>query len=204
MRKLQRPRTELPSQGFLAPSLCNPSRIASLRVFLAISTVFSSASRARHGRPQPSKHRPRLSSPNAAAASRPLTRKKPTAAEPALRLPRNQLAPPAPKPPNWPANDPPGPASVVWDSHGLAVAATNSSLAQILKEVSVDTGVKIEGFSRDERIFGTYGPGPARDVLSQLLDGTNYDVLMIGDQGQGTPRQVVLTLRPAQRPQATT
>jgi hypothetical protein len=45
----------------------------------------------------------------------------------------------------------------------------------------------------DQRVFGTYGPGPARDVLSQLLDGSGYDVLMIGDRGQGTPRRVVLS-----------
>jgi hypothetical protein len=105
--------------------------------------------------------------------------------------------PPAPPPPDWPANDHPSPASVVWDSHGLLVVASNSSLDQILKEVSLDTGVKVEGMSQDERIFGTYGPGPARDVLSQLLDGSNYDVLMIGDLGKGTPRQVVLTFRSA-------
>ena len=47
----------------------------------------------------------------------------------------------------------------------------------------------------DERIFGTYGPGPARDVLSQLLDGSGYNVLMVGDRGAGTPRRIVLTIR---------
>ncbi len=50
---------------------------------------------------------------------------------------------------------------------------------------------------QDQRIFGAYGPGPARDVLSQLLDGSGYNVLMIGDQGQGTPRRIVLSARPA-------
>jgi hypothetical protein len=122
--------------------------------------------------------------------------KKPAAAQPAAQAAAQPVpppAPPAPKPPNWPANDPPAPASVVWDSHGLSVVASNSSLAQILKEVSVDTGVKIEGFTSDERIFGSYGPAPASNVLSQLLDGSTYDVLIVGDQGQGTPRRVVLT-----------
>ena len=82
---------------------------------------------------------------------------------------------------------------MVWDSHGLFMVPPTPAWTQILKD----------GFAQDrrqggrhepgQRIFGTYGPGPARDVLSQLLDGTNYDVLMVGDQGQGTPRQVVLT-----------
>ena len=103
--------------------------------------------------------------------------------------------PAAPKPPDWPANDAPSPATVVWDSHGLQVTATNSSLKQILNEVSVDTGTKIEGFGQDERIFGSYGPGAPGDVISQLLDGSNYDVLIIGGQHGGTPQRVVLTAR---------
>ncbi len=84
---------------------------------------------------------------------------------------------------------------MVWDSHGLLIAASNSSLAQILKEVATDTGAKVEGMDTDQRVFGTYGPGSARDVLSQLLDGSGYNVLMIGDRGQGTPRRIVLSIR---------
>jgi hypothetical protein len=102
-----------------------------------------------------------------------------------------------PKPPDWPANNQPTEASVVWDSHGLRIVATNSSLAQILKDVTAKTGATLEGMGKDERIFGTYGPGPALDVLSLLLDGSGYNVLLIGDQGQGTPRRIVLSARPA-------
>jgi hypothetical protein len=102
-----------------------------------------------------------------------------------------------PKPPDWPADNQPSEATVVWDSHGLRIEASNSSLAQILKDVSAKTGAKLEGMGQDERIFGAYGPGPARDVLFQLLDGSGYNVLMIGDQGQGTPRRIVLSVRPA-------
>lgn len=105
------------------------------------------------------------------------------------------VKPPAPKPPNWPANDRPANASVVWDSHGLRIDAENSSLAQILKDVSTATGAKLEGFSSDERVFGAYGPGKARDVLSQLLEGSGYNLLMMGDLGQGAPRQIVLSSR---------
>ncbi len=107
-------------------------------------------------------------------------------------------APVLPPPPDWPANDQPAAASVVYDSRGLLVVASNSSLAQILKEVSIDTGAKLEGMSADphsmdERIYGTYGPGSARDVLNQLLDGSGFNVLLIGDRGQGTPRRIVLS-----------
>lgn len=103
--------------------------------------------------------------------------------------------PPAPETPKWPVNQKPDPASVVWDSHGLRIDAANSSLQQILDDISSTTGAKVEGMDKDERVFGSYGPGQARDVLSQLLEGSGYNVLMIGDQGQGTPRQIVLSVR---------
>ena len=99
--------------------------------------------------------------------------------------------------PKWPINDKPGRATVTWDSHGLAVTAANSSLQQIVRDICTATGSKIEGLNKDERVFGEYGPGQARDVLSQLLQGAGYNVIMVGDQGQGAPRQILLSTRRA-------
>jgi hypothetical protein len=79
----------------------------------------------------------------------------------------------------------------------LRIDAANSSLAQILHDVSTATGTQVEGFATDQRVFGSYGPGEARDVLAQLLQGSGYNLLMIGDQGQGTPRQILLSSRNA-------
>jgi hypothetical protein len=107
------------------------------------------------------------------------------------------VATPEPELPKWPANEKPVPAAITWDSHGLRVDAANSSLAQILSDVATATGTKVEGFDADERVFGAYGPGPARDVISQLLQGSGYNVLMVGDQGEGTPREIVLSSRSA-------
>jgi hypothetical protein len=104
--------------------------------------------------------------------------------------------PEAPKP-NWPVNDKPVPAKVTWDMRGLTIEANNSSLNEILTDVAAATGAKVDGKAGDERVFGSYGPGSARDVVSQLLDGTPYNVMMVGDQGEGTPRQIVLSNRPA-------
>jgi hypothetical protein len=112
------------------------------------------------------------------------------AAQPAPAATPTPAAPPAP---NWPANDKPAAASVVWDSQGLRIEATNSSLSQILKEIATKTGATLEGLGADQRVFGAFGPGPARDVISQLLYGSGYNVLMVGDQGQGTPRRIVLS-----------
>lgn len=110
--------------------------------------------------------------------------------------------PPTPPLPNWPVNDKPSPASVVWDSSGLRINASNSSLQQILSEVSTDTGSKVEGSVMDQRVYGSYGPGQPRDVLSQLLQGSGYNVLLAGDIGHGTPREIVLTPRQSGTPGA--
>jgi hypothetical protein len=124
-----------------------------------------------------------------------------TEAAPQQTAPVAIPAPPVPEAPKWPVNEKADPAAVVWDSHGLRIDAANSSLHQIMNDVSTATGAKVEGLGTDERVFGSYGPGRARDVLSQLLEGSGYNVLMIGDQGQGTPRQIVLSARIAAGPQ---
>jgi len=103
--------------------------------------------------------------------------------------------PKAPEPPKWPAIEDAAPASVVWDSQGLRIDASNSSLHQILKDVETATGAEVVGMGDDQRVFGAYGPGLARDVLYQLLQGSGYNVLMVGDLGKGAPRQIVLSSR---------
>jgi len=106
-------------------------------------------------------------------------------------------SPSGPAGPLWPANEKPLEAAVTWDSHGLYINAANSSLQQILKDVATVTGATVEGLDADERIFGSYGPGKAHEVLTQLLHGTSYNVIMIGDQGEGTPREILLSSRHA-------
>lgn len=105
------------------------------------------------------------------------------------------VAPLAPPDPHWPVREQPSPARVQWDSRGLRIEAQNSSLIQILEAVATATGMKVEGLGDDQRIFGNYGPGPAREVLLKLFEGSGYNLLMIGEQGSGTPRQIQLTSR---------
>jgi hypothetical protein len=109
--------------------------------------------------------------------------------------------PPALPAPIWPANQSPNQAKVSWDSRGLEIEASNSSLDQILHQVAAETGARLEGLTQDERIFGVYGPGPARDVLSKLLDGSGYNVLIVGRRDADVPLEVVLTLSSPPSPQ---
>jgi hypothetical protein len=108
----------------------------------------------------------------------------------------NAQQPPVAAQPTAPLNlmdQPAIPATVVHHDDVLAVSANNSSLTQILHQVARETGMQIDGLSGDERVFGSFGPGNPRDVLVSLLNGTSYNVLMIGDLANGAPRQLLLT-----------
>lgn len=111
------------------------------------------------------------------------------------------LPPAAPPLPQWPVNDPAQQATVTWTAQGLSIVARNSSLRQILDAIQSQIGVKIQGMNKDERVFGIYGPGQPGEVLSQLLQGTDYNLLMVGSQKNGAPSQILLSEKPAGGPQ---
>jgi hypothetical protein len=107
------------------------------------------------------------------------------------------IAEPAPPPPPTVApslfQQPPVPATVTTGNNELSVKADNSSLAQILHQVSSKTGMKLDGLGGDERVFGSFGPGAPREVITSLLNGTSYNVMMVGDLPNGAPRELLLT-----------
>ena len=108
-------------------------------------------------------------------------------------------AEPAPPPPPTVApslfQEPAVPATVTTGNNELTVKADNSSLAQILHQVSSETGMKLDGLGGDERVFGSFGPGAPREVLNALLNGTSYNVMMVGDLPNGAPRELLLSSR---------
>lgn len=110
-----------------------------------------------------------------------------------------EAAPETPAPTGTPRNSllqqAPQPAEISILPHSLAIKANNSALSAILHEISSSTGMKIDGLGNDERVFGNYGPGDAREVLLALLQGSGYNVLMVGDVTGGAPRQLSLTQR---------
>lgn len=90
------------------------------------------------------------------------------------------------------------PATVTATNNELTVKADNSSLSQILHQVSSAMGMKLDGLGGDERVFGSFGPGAPREVLTALLDGTSYNVMMVGDLPNGAPREFLLSHRGAE------
>ncbi len=97
-------------------------------------------------------------------------------------------------------DQPAQPAKVDLAAGKLTIKADNSSLSAILQQVSTSAGMTVDGLSKDERVFGTYGPGDPREILSSLLDGSGYNVVMFGKTTLGTPSQLALSTRGAALP----
>ena len=116
-------------------------------------------------------------------------------APPAAVTPPQSPAPPiAAMPPQHPAQQTAKRAQVDFTSSQLTVTADNSSLNQILREISRLTGMKITGGVTDERVYGTYGPADTSTILSALLKGTGSNMLLIFDERQA-PQVLVLSPR---------
>lgn len=127
-----------------------------------------------------------------AAQSRPAPQAKPAAGTPAT-LP---ATPPTtvPELPPTPAQLPAHQADVTYANGVLSVSASNSSLNQILHDISRQTGMKITGGVVDERVFGQYGPSSASQVLATLLDGTGSNMFLV-QSGGPAPAELILTPR---------
>jgi hypothetical protein len=110
-------------------------------------------------------------------------------------LPATQPTTPEPPPvPLTPAQQPAKRAQVTFADGMLSVSAENSSLNQILRQIASDTGMKITGGVRDERVFGQYGPAAPAQILSELLDGTGSNMILVqGDND--TLAELILTPR---------
>ena len=109
----------------------------------------------------------------------------PTAAQPAASVPATAAAAAQPAAHR---------AQVVYSGGQLTIIADDSSLNQILRDVSRQTGMKITGGVADQRVFGKVGPGAPAEILSGLLDGTGSNMLL-RENSAHTPVELVLTPR---------
>jgi hypothetical protein len=91
-------------------------------------------------------------------------------------------AQPAPTvPPPTLAQQPASPPQVSFKGGQLTISAQNSTLGDILKAVRTQTGATIDlPGTASERVVGHFGPGPARDVLTALLNGSHFNYLILG------------------------
>lgn len=92
---------------------------------------------------------------------------------------------------------PPQPPTVTLKEGRLTVTAENSDLGAILDDVAKLSGMQVDGTDAGAHVFGVYGPGNPRQVLTELLDGLGYNFMMVGDTTAGMPRELLLTAKSA-------
>ena len=103
---------------------------------------------------------------------------------PVQALPLDSIAPVAPQ--------------VSYQNAQLTIVAPNSTLGDILRAVRKQTGAEIDVPSAPERVVTHLGPGPAREVLAELLNGSRFNYVLLGspaDDAQLT--RVVLVAKSA-------
>jgi len=70
---------------------------------------------------------------------------------------------------------------VTFDNGQLTIVAQNSTLGDILRAVRAKTGATVEvPGNATERVVAKIGPGPAREVLASLLNGSHFNYVMLG------------------------
>ncbi len=116
---------------------------------------------------------------NAAAASKHKHAKAPAKQEEPAPVP----APVEPPPPAELTLEqmPAVPPRVTYQNSQLTIVAKNSTLGDILRAVKAQTGASIEfPPNANSRVVADLGPGPSRDVLATLLNGTLFNYVLLG------------------------
>jgi hypothetical protein len=84
---------------------------------------------------------------------------------------------------------------VEFRNHQLRIDAENATLRDTLKAISARTGAEVQfpAVELGERIFVHLGPGSARDVITQLLNGSqfNYVILSLASDPGGITRLIL-------------
>jgi hypothetical protein len=79
------------------------------------------------------------------------------------------------------AQMPASPPRVAFSDGQLTITAENSTLGDILRGVRSQTGASVDvPGNATERVVGQFGPGPARDVLAALLNGSHFNYVLLG------------------------
>jgi hypothetical protein len=103
-----------------------------------------------------------------------------------------------PTAPQAPLDMPPQAPRVNYVNGQLTIRAENSTLADVLNAVRARTGTPIDvpPSAMTDRVAVHLGPAPPREVLSALLDGSNFNYVILGsEQNPESVQRVVLTPR---------
>jgi hypothetical protein len=89
------------------------------------------------------------------------------------------------------------PPVVTYLNGKLTIVAKNSMLSDILTAVGEKTGAAIDvPDGATERVVSELGPGPARDVVAALLNGSHFNYVMVGTEtNPNSVARVILTAK---------
>jgi len=105
------------------------------------------------------------------------------------------------------------PPQVSFANNELTIVAPNSTLADILRAVRKQTGAEIEIPSAPERVVTHLGPGPAREIVAELLNGSRFNYVLLGSPSDQTaltrvvlvaksgPQEITPNAPPSSQPQ---
>jgi hypothetical protein len=103
------------------------------------------------------------------------------------------LPPPLPSGPQGPVPQVPLDAipavapQVSYQDGLLTIIAPNSTLADVLRSVRKHTAADIEiPTTATERVVTRLGPGPAREVMAELLNGSHFNYILLGSAEDAT------------------
>src|SRR3984885_11044178 len=103
------------------------------------------------------------------------------------KVKKQELPPPLPSGPRGPVPQIPLDAipavapEVTYQGGQLTIVAPNSTLGDILRGVRKHTPADIEiPANASERVVTRLGPGPAREVVAELLNGSRFNYILLG------------------------
>ena len=106
-----------------------------------------------------------------------------------------QQAPVAPPTPSTLEHQPATAPQVTLQNGQLTIVARNSILSDILHAVQSKTGAAVDMPSNaSERVVGFFGPGPSRDVLASLLNGSHFNYVLLGSQANPSVLEHVILI----------
>lgn len=119
---------------------------------------------------------------------------KPPAQQPVQAAP----APVQPQPELTPAQKPAVAPQVTYNNGQLTIVAENCTIGDVMRAVHSQTGAVVDlPQNASERVASRVGPGAPRDVLASLLNGSNFNYVLLGSAGDPKAIQhIILTPKP--------
>jgi len=88
--------------------------------------------------------------------------------------------------------------NVNFQNSRLTIWANKATLAEVLSEISRQTGaeIPIPSEAGQDQVIANLGPAPARDVLTALLNGSRFNFILVGSDRDATQlKSVILSAR---------